>query len=366
MDFLYAFWIYLVQSAPYLMLGLLLSGFVRQWLSADFIKRNLGQNSLLGVLKSTLIGIPLPLCSCAVIPNAIALKKSGASNGATSSFLIATPESGIDSILMTYGLIGLPMAVLRPVATFFSAVTAGLLQIAYNPSPSENREDREDRENRENRESRESREGESCCPSSSSKPSPPPSLRRSIYRALHYGFYELLRDISVWLFIGLLLGAVIAYLVPRETFSQLSPNQGRLLILAVGIPFYICASATTPIAAALILKGMSPGTALLLLLVGPATNISSLVILQKYIGKRGVSINILSIAAVALAMSYLTDFLYGFFRWKSAVELSSTHGTHHSIFSTSVTILFCLLLANALKDEILARFPQKTQTPPCH
>ncbi|MCY4644416.1 MAG: SO_0444 family Cu/Zn efflux transporter [Bacteriovoracales bacterium] len=341
MGFLQAFWVYLVQSAPYLMLGLLLSGFVRQWLSMDFIKKNLGQNSFIAVLKSTLIGIPLPLCSCAVVPTAVTLKKSGASNGATSSFLIATPESGIDSIFMTYGLIGLPMALLRPIATFFSAVSAGLLQILFNPS-----------------EKGEVLESEGCCPRSSSsaaspaRPSSPRSFGGGLYRALHYGFYELLRDLSVWLFIGLLLGAVIVYLVPEESFAGLSPNQGRLLILAFGIPFYICASATTPIAAALIMKGMSPGTALLLLLVGPATNISNLAILQKYIGTKGIVINVFSIAVMALAASFLADFLYDFFRWETVVHLTEDHLSSHSPLATGVTVLFCLLLANALKDEV--------------
>ena len=223
------------------MLGLLLSGIVHQFITVEFVRRNLGKNSLWDVFKAAVIGIPLPLCSCSVIPTSITLKKSGASNGATSAFLIATPESGIDSIFMTYALMDLPMTILRPVAAFFSAVVAGLLQLNFNPSPVGGPS------------------GGGCCPKSG---------RSRVYSVFHYGFYELLRDISGWLAVGLILGAVIVYFVPESLFMQLSQTQGRLLIMAIGIPFYICASATTPIAAALIMKGMSPGTALLLLLFG--------------------------------------------------------------------------------------------------
>ena len=175
------------------------------------------------------------------------------------------------------------------------------------------------------------------------------------YNILHYGFYELLRDIAVWLTVGLVLGAIIIYFVPDDLFFQLSQTQGKLFILAIGIPFYICASATTPIAAALMLKGMSPGTALLLLLVGPATNISNMVILQKYIGKRGVVINIFAITSVALAMSVLTDFLYPFFRWEMAIRLGEGHGDATGYFFMAITIIFITLLLNALKDELFQR-----------
>ena len=184
---------------------------------------------------------------------------------------------------MTYSLIGLPMALMRLIATFVSAVTAGLFQILFNSPEEEPREDTA-----------------RCCHKKEATLSP----AKKLYSILRYGFYDLLRDMSVWLTAGLLLGALIVYFTPDDLFLRLSPGQGRLLILAAGIPLYVCASATTPIAAALILKGMSPGTALLLLLVGPATNISNLTIIQKYIGKKGVLINVLSITAVALAMSF--------------------------------------------------------------
>ena len=344
MSFFETFWIYLIRSAPYLMFGLLLSGIVQQFITIDFVRRNLGKNSFLSILKAAIIGIPLPLCSCSVIPTSITLKKSGASNGATSAFLIATPESGIDSILMTYALMDIPMTILRPVAAFFSALTAGILQFKFNPSPEISPATRGDREEGER---------EKCCPEKSG----PQRLRKKAYSVLHYGFYSLLKDIALWLTVGLVLGAIIMHFVPENLFFQLSATQGKLLVLVVSIPFYICASATTPIAAALMLKGMSPGTALLLLLLGPATNISNLIVLQKYIGKRGVLINVFAITIVALALSSLTDFLYQFFAWTPDIRLGlvHAHGGDQGVLSTTLTILFVVLLLNALWAELFSQ-----------
>ena len=335
MSFLETFWLYLLRSAPYLMLGLLLSGIIHQFITMDFIRRTLGGNSLRNIFKAALLGIPLPLCSCSVIPTSVTLKKSGASNAATSAFLISTPESGVDSIFMTYALMDLPMTILRPVAAFVSAMVAGLLQLGFNSPPTSQGPSTPESH-------------QHCCKGQSPK--------GKIHQALHYGFYELLKDISVWLTVGLILGAIIMYFVPDDLFFHLSQNQGRLLIIAIGIPFYICASATTPIAAALMLKGMSPGTALLLLLLGPATNISSLLILQKYIGRQGVVLNVVAITVVALGMSYLTDWLYQTLKWAPDIRLDARHEASTGPWMTALTIAFVALLLIALKDELLKKF----------
>ena len=309
------------------MLGLLLSGVVHQFISIELIQKNLGRNSLLDVFKAALIGVPLPLCSCSVIPTAVTLKKSGASNGATSAFLIATPESGIDSILMTYALIDLPMTILRPIAALCSAIAAGFLQLIFNPSGGITPQ---------------------ATPPCQQKSQGHYPLKNQLYAILHYGFYQLLKDIAQWLAIGLVLGALIMHFVPEELFLTISQTQEKLLILLIGIPFYICASATTPIAAALMLKGISPGTALLLLLVGPATNISNLAILHKYIGKRGVAINVFAITSVALVLSYLTDLLYQLWQWDITIELESSHHHSSNYLGTLLTVIFIVLLINAL------------------
>lgn len=343
-EFLESLWQFILISAPYLMLGLFISGIVHQYLSVDTIKNQLGTKGMSSVFKASAIGVPLPLCSCSVIPASVTLKKNGATNGATSAFLISTPESGIDSIAMTYGLMDLPLTILRPIAAFFSASIAGFFQNQFN-----NTEYKEEK-------------SVGCChvhdhdhdhdhgSSSNSK----------FLSALEYGFVTLLKDIAVWLAFGILLGAMINYFVPENLFYELSATQGRLIILAIGIPFYICASATTPIAASLILKGMSPGTALLLLLVGPATNVSNIVVMQKYLGKKGVVINLLAIIFVALGFSYLTDFLYQSFSWESFMKLQEGHNhEHNDLFIVIISVAFLLLLGNALFLELKSKLNSK-------
>ena len=331
MDFLQTLWAYILSSSPYLMLGLFLSGVVKQFLSPDFITRNLGQNGLGGVLKATLVGIPMPLCSCAVIPTSVTLKKSGASNGATSAFLIATPESGIDSVLMTRALMDLPMTIIRPLAAFMSAMAAGFLQLLFNPSSPEV-----------------SDSSPSCCHKKE-------EVKKGVlWEVIHYGFYQLLKDMSIWLTVGLILGAAIMYFVPQELFLNLSLVQGKMIVLVLGIPLYICASATTPIAAALILKGMSPGTALLLLLLGPATNLSNLMVMQQYIGKKGVIINLVAITSVSLVLSFLTDVLYQLFQWEipNRLEEHMHRGGWWHLFAVILSCLFVALLLVALAGAL--------------
>lgn len=288
MIYLEVLWKYLLLSAPYLVIGLLASGVIHQFVPIEKVKKWLGGNKLSNIIKASLIGVPLPLCSCSVIPTAVTLRKAGASNGSTSAFLISTPESGVDSISITYALIDLPMTIIRPVAAFFSGIIAGLMQFKFNDFVYIDTE-----------------EAKSCC--SKNKDS---QKSNKFIGMFQYGFGKLINDIAAWLAVGILLGALIDLVVPASFFADLGAIESRFMILLVGIPLYICASASTPIAASLMLKGLSPGCAILFLLVGPATNISNIAVLQKFIGKKGVLINVLSIAIVALIFSYLTDYLY--------------------------------------------------------
>lgn len=330
-DFLISLWNFVLISAPYLMIGLLISGIVHQYLSVEIIKKHLSGKGSGSVIKASAVGVPLPLCSCSVIPASVTLKKAGASNGATSAFLISTPESGIDSMAMTYGLMDLPMTIIRPFAAFVSALFAGLLQNSFNDE-----------------EVMEMEEDKPCCSKKKVE-------ERGAISALRYGFFTLLQDLSIWLTIGIIVGAMINYFVPESFFETLSGGQAKLLILAIGIPFYICASATTPIAASLILKGMSPGTALLLLLVGPATNISNILVMQKYIGKKGVAINVFSIIMTALLFSFATDWGYSFFDWNLDFKLAGHDHEHTNLFITIVSILFTVLLFRGLFLELKSK-----------
>ncbi len=344
MEFLIQFWNYVKLSAPYLLFGFLIGGIIHVFLPIDKVKKMLGKGSFINVIKASFIGVPLPLCSCSVIPTAVSLRKSGAGNGPTSSFLIATPESGVDSIAMTYGLMDLPMTIIRPIAAFLSAIFAGVLQNGFNKF--EYKEVGEEKK--------------SCCSKNKIK------SENKLVKALKYGFVDLVNDISFWLFVGLVCGALISFFVPENFFDTLSGIQGKFIMLLVGVPLYICASATTPIAASLVLKGMSPGTALIILLVGPATNISNLLVLQKYVGKKGVILNVIAIVTVALLMSFFTDWMYQ--NYFSGFQFKASHHNHESSYAllenSMGIVLIILILKGLYSNEIMPRLKKRKSG--CH
>lgn len=311
MNFLLTLWEYIAFSAPYLLLGLFVSGLLKAFLSVELIKNKLGKKNLKTVCLASAVGVPMPLCSCSVIPAAVTLKKSGASNGATSAFLISTPESGVDSISITYSMMDLPMAIIRPLVAFVSAAFAGIMQNLFNDFEPVLEEEAP----------------KSCCSKKKKAASQNAPLGERFLAGLKYAFTDLIADISFWLFIGLVAGAMINFFLPADFFMGFSGWTGRFVILGIGLPLYICASSSTPIAASMVLKGMSPGSALIFLLVGPATNFSNIAVLQNYLGKRGVIINMVAISFVALLASYLTDLYYAdqILNWKI-----STHH-HHGI-----------------------------------
>lgn len=323
----------LKSVAPYFLLGLFFAGLIKTFLKESFIKKQLGAHNLMSVFKASLFGIPLPLCSCSVIPNAITLRKSGASQAATSAFLIATPETGLDSIALTYGLLGLPMAILRPINAFFTSSLAGLFQTWWN---------------KEAPATQQKKAGTCCHKNSDQQDQLSLSWKQKLWQGQTYAFVDLFNDISWHLFIGLLLSALISWAIPTEFFAHFSGLQARLAILLLAIPFYICASASTPVAAGLIMKGVSPGTALLLLSLGPATNIANLVVMKDYIGRKGVFLNIVAISIVSLAMSYFVDFL---FQNYSLPLGKNIHEGHHSMLETVATILFSAMLVLSLAKK---------------
>ena len=347
MNYLDVLWAYLLVSAPYLLLGLLFSGIIYSYIPMEKVKKWLGAKNKTSVLRAALVGVPLPLCSCSVIPTAVTLRKAGASNGATSAFLISTPESGVDSISMTYALMDLPMTIIRPIAAFSSAMVAGLFHEKFNDFEVERDVVVEPSHNHSHN-------------SATSK-----VIDNKLIKSFKYGFGKLSNDIAGWLTIGILLGALIDFLVPEHFFSGQSIILSRIIILLVGIPLYICASASTPIAVSLMLKGLSPGSALLFLLVGPATNISNIAVLQKFIGKKGVVINVLSIAVVALLFSFLTDFLYmHFFKLQLSENLISHNHSGAWWEVASALILIALLAKGIFIENIRPKFSKMKKS--CH
>ena len=255
-----------MESAPWLMLGLLVAGLMKAFVPTQLLASHLGGHGVGAIIKAALLGAPLPLCSCGVIPAALGLRRSGASKSATVSFLISTPETGVDSISISYALLGPYMAIARPIAAVVSAITAGLL-VGKDPV---------DRGSKAPVQSSVSSENASCCAKKAdvetaapsccaSKTEPPKSLTfgEKLSDGVKFTFVDLIEDIAKWLLIGLLMAAVIKTWVPNEFLAQWGDGFLAFLVMAViGVPMYICATASTPIAAGLLFSGVSPGAVL--------------------------------------------------------------------------------------------------------
>lgn len=288
-------WHLLRESSIYIIFGMLVGGLLKVFLNPSFVADHLGKGRFLPVIKAALFGIPIPLCSCGVLPAAAALKKQGANNGATTAFLISTPESGVDSMAITYALLDPVMTVARPMAAFIAAVAAGFIENMIHSQ----------KENDWLRIVDRSCPVDNCCDGIDCHPEEHArhhSFREKIWVGLKYAVGDLWADLAGWFMAGLLMAGLIAALVPDEFMSRFLGGglPSMLIMLAVGIPMYICATASTPIAAALILKGVSPGAALVFLLAGPATNITSLYVLFGLLGRRAtvVYLSVLSIFTV--------------------------------------------------------------------
>lgn len=310
-------WTLLEQSSLYILFGLLVGGLLKVFLSPDYVATHLGKGSVKSVFKAALLGVPIPLCSCGVLPAAAQLKKQGANNGATTAFLIATPESGADSIAVSWALLDPLLTVARPVAAFISAFVAGVLEnllsyresqsatlptlpalpMALLPMASP---------------ALASCEGASCGCGEEHHPHQAQGLWNRLLQGTRYAVNDIWGDLAGWFFVGIAAAACITVMVPDDLITRhLGGGLGSmLLMLLVGIPMYICATASTPIAAALILKGVSPGTALVFLLAGPATNIAALAVLIRILGKKGVVVYLASIAVVSVLCGLALDGVY--------------------------------------------------------
>ena len=216
------------------------------------------------MLGAAILGIPLPLCSCGVIPTAMSLRKDGASKGATVSFLIATPQTGVDSIIATYSLMGLPFALLRPLAALVTALIGGTMA-NFTDNGDENTA------------------GQSCSCANEERA----TFALKMRTAARYAYVEMMQDIGRWLVLGLVVAGLITVFVPDTFFSLFTdkPFASMLMVLLFAIPMYLCATGSIPIAVALMLKGLSPGTALVLLMAGPAVNVASLLVIGKVMGR---------------------------------------------------------------------------------
>lgn len=286
------FWHVLSEMSPYLLFGFLMAGILSVLISPQLVERHLGGRGIWPVVKSTIFGIPLPLCSCSVIPVAASLRRHRASRGATTAFLLSTPQTGVDSIMVTFSLLGPVFAVFRPLAAFFTGLIGGSLTTLFEPAEAGKLENDALRCEAE------------CCTQV--------NQRSRTSRVLRYGFVTLPEDIGKALLVGLLIAGFISALVPDDYLSGvLGAGIGAMFVMMLlGIPVYVCATASVPVAAALIAKGVSPGAVLVFLMTGPATNAAAFTTTWKIMGRRTAIIYLITVAATALAAGMFLDYIF--------------------------------------------------------
>lgn len=290
-DFLLEFYGLFREMAPYLLLGFLFAGLLKAWFPDHNVKKYLGKPGLKSSSLAALAGVPMPLCSCGVIPTGVGLYKSGASKSATTSFFISTPQTGVDSILATYALLGLPFAVIRPIVALITGIFGGMLSSWFDPDQTDKTDKTAKSDHPLQRENR--------------------NTSDRIKTVFSYGFGELIEDIVKWLLIGLILAGVLSLIIPESFFTQYvgSPLLEMLMVLVASVPLYICATGSIPLAAVLLMKGLSPGAALVLLMAGPATNIATMTVIGKSMGKRALLLYLLAIMGGAVGFGFLINAL---------------------------------------------------------
>ena len=282
------FWATVAEMSPFLLFGFFVAGVLSVLVSQALVERHLGGGGVWPLLKASIFGVPLPLCSCGVIPVSMSLHKHGASKGSTIAFLLSTPQTGIDSIFVTLSLLGPVFAIFRPMAALVTGLVGGTLVDVFEPSnktekhPSEKCTDE-------------------CCSND--------KKTGKIIRGLKYGFVTLPRDIGKAMLAGLVVAAFISALIPDGFFAE---HLGKgifamVVMMFLGIPVYVCATASVPVAAALIMKGLTPGAALVFLMTGPATNAASFVTIWKVLGRRTAMTYIVTVAGCALLGGVLLD-----------------------------------------------------------
>ncbi|WP_022851160.1 permease [Limisalsivibrio acetivorans] len=306
-----------LETSVYMMLGLAAGGFIKSFFSPSTASKYLSGKGLAPVVRSSLIGIPLPLCSCGVAPTAASLRKQGAGKGPTASFLVSTPETSIDSIALTWVLMGPFMTIARPIAALFTAIAAGLVQ----------RDDEQE-----------------------AKVAPAENEafeKTSFMGGQRYAFTDLWPELVPWFGAGLLLAGIISAVVPPSFMDTLFGGgvAGMLGIMVISMGLYICSSASTPIAAAMMAKGMSPGTALVFMLAGPATNLASLGIVAGILGKKGTALYLGAIAVCTFAAGIITDIIFFSFGFTTITAAAAEKSFEMPAYVSWTALLILIILA---------------------
>lgn len=289
-DIVLQFWDLLGEMSPYLLLGFFVAGLLSVLVKQETVERHFGGKGIVPIFKAVVFGVPLPLCSCGVIPVTASLRRHGASRGAATSFLLSTPQTGVDSILVTLSLLGPVFAIYRPLVALASGLLGGSL-VSLLASGGEEKEKIEQCQ-------------DECCTGS--------QKQGKISRVFRYGFVTLPRDIAKPLVIGLLIAGVLSAIVPEDYFADIFGGGvlAMIMMMIVAIPVYVCATASVPVAVALIAIGVSPGVALVFLMTGPATNAAAIATIWKVMGRRTAIVYLGTVAVSALAAGLLLDYIY--------------------------------------------------------
>lgn len=331
--FINELWVLLLEMAPYLLIGFLFAGILKVFFPKKLIRRYIGKSNFKSVLNASLLGVPMPLCSCGVLPTGISFFKNGASRGSTVSFLVSTPQTGVDSIIATYAMLGLPLAILRPFIALFSGVLGGTLTnyLGGSVDAGEQLKKEDEEENGV----------------------------RSFREMLRYGFVEMMQDISKWLIIGFLIAAFLSVVIPDDFFVTTITNEylSMLLILVASIPLYVCATGSIPIAAVLLMKGLSPGAAIVFLMAGPATNAATMAVISNTMGRKTFWLYMISIIGGAFLFGTLVNELIPR-GWIMGAMPELDHGHMHestSILSIISGVVLVLLVINGYIQKYLVR-----------
>jgi uncharacterized membrane protein YraQ (UPF0718 family)/copper chaperone CopZ len=314
------------EMSPYILLGFLFAGMLHAFVAPDVMSRHFAGNGFKQSLKAALLGVPLPLCSCGVLPTAISLRRNGASLAAMTAFLIATPQTGVDSITATYSLLGPAFAVVRPVAAFLSAIIGGTIM------------------GRLVKEETLTGDGEML------KEELKPTFAGKVAEMLRYGFVDMVGSVGKWLVIGLVIAALITALVPDDLFVSFAqyPILAMIAVVIIAVPMYVCATGSIPIALSLIMKGLTPGVAFVFLMAGPAVNFASYTLLSRTMGRRNTLIYIAIIALSAIGVGVIIDYLLPS-EWfvPQFVSTAACCAHHTQWFNTVCSVVLCALLVYA-------------------
>ncbi|MCF7833549.1 MAG: permease [Candidatus Marinimicrobia bacterium] len=332
-DYIFEIYHLLLEMAPYLLLGFLIAGILKFTLKPATMKKHLGEANLRSVVNASLLGVPMPLCSCGVIPTGVGLYRNGASKGAAQSFLISTPQTGVDSIMITYSLLGLPFAIIRPIAAFLTGIAGGLITNKVEgekPHKFANGTGEEDM----------------------------PKGWRKIPAILKYAFVDFMADIAKWLAIGILVAGLIAVVLPDDFFLKYlsNPYLSMAVMLVASIPLYVCATSSVPIAAALILKGLSPGAALVFLMAGPATNAATISVIGKTLGKKSLIVYLGTIIVGSFAGGIVLDQFFPA-SWFTGIMAMGQHD--HSMLPEWLMIASAVVLTGLILYTLMVKMIRK-------